>query len=127
MIFITRGGIIRQYLNQLGFDSVEDEFFGVFIAPRLEKLSIVKSGQTLSVAEWMHETVYALDSTTIDLCLSLFPWAKFRTQKGAVKMHTLLDLRSNTINVTSSSSLFLKSLASLFCEVFLSSPNINQP
>lgn len=39
--------------------------------------------------------VYALDSTTIDLCLSLFPWAKFRTTKSAVKMHTLLDLRGS--------------------------------
>lgn len=38
---------------------------------------------------------YALDSTTIDLCLALFPWAKFRKTKGAVKMHTLLDLRGN--------------------------------
>ena len=38
-------------------------------------------------------TVYALDSTTIDLCLSLFPWADFRSTKSAVKMHTLLDLR----------------------------------
>ncbi len=37
-------------------------------------------------------TVYALDSTTIDLCLSLFPWASFRTSKGGVKLHTLLDL-----------------------------------
>lgn len=41
------------------------------------------------------DTVYALDSTTIDLCLSLFPWAKFRRRKGAVKLHTLLDLRGN--------------------------------
>ena len=40
-------------------------------------------------------TVYALDSTTIDLCLSVFPWAHFRTTKAAVKMHTLLDLRGN--------------------------------
>ena len=40
-------------------------------------------------------TVYALDSTTIDLCLSIFPWAHFRSTKGAVKMHTLLDLRGN--------------------------------
>jgi hypothetical protein len=40
-------------------------------------------------------TVYALDSTTIDLCLSAFPWARFRTTKSAVKMHTLLDLRGN--------------------------------
>src|SRR5216683_1016134 len=41
------------------------------------------------------DALYALDSTTIDLCLSLFPWAKFRKTKGAVKMHTLLDLRGN--------------------------------
>ncbi|WP_020564053.1 IS4 family transposase [Methylosarcina fibrata] len=40
-------------------------------------------------------TVYALDSTTIDLCLSVFPWALFRSTKSAVKMHTLLDLRGN--------------------------------
>src|SRR6185503_6136029 len=40
-------------------------------------------------------TVYALASTTIDLCLAVFPWAHFRTTKAAVKMHTLLDLRGN--------------------------------
>ncbi len=40
-------------------------------------------------------TVYALDSTTIDLCMSVFPWARFRSTKSAVKMHTLLDLRGN--------------------------------
>ena len=43
----------------------------------------------------LENTVYALDSTTIDLCLSLFPWAIFRKSKAAVKMHTLLDLRGN--------------------------------
>ena len=43
----------------------------------------------------INETVYALDSTTIDLCLSLFPWARFRKQKGAIKMHTLLNLRGS--------------------------------
>lgn len=43
----------------------------------------------------LDETIYALDSTTIDLCLSLFPWAKFRKRKGAVKLHTLLDLRGS--------------------------------
>lgn len=43
----------------------------------------------------LDETVYALDASTIDLCLSLFPWAKFRQQKGAVKLHTLIDLRGN--------------------------------
>ena len=43
----------------------------------------------------IQHAAYALDSTTIDLCLSLFPWAKFRRSKGAIKLHTLLDLRGN--------------------------------
>ncbi|MFA7322386.1 MAG: IS4 family transposase [Dokdonella sp.] len=43
----------------------------------------------------LDQTVYAFDSTTIDLCLSLFPWAQFRRRKGAVKLHTLIDLRGN--------------------------------
>jgi len=43
----------------------------------------------------LDQSLYALDSTTIDLCLSLFPWARFRANKGTVKMHTLLDLRGN--------------------------------
>ncbi len=41
----------------------------------------------------LEQTIYALDSTTIDLCLNLFPWARFRSTKAAVKLHTLLDLR----------------------------------
>jgi hypothetical protein len=43
----------------------------------------------------LEQTVYALDSSTIDLCLSMFPWARFRRNKGAIKLHTLLDLRGN--------------------------------
>ena len=43
----------------------------------------------------LDETVYALDSTTIDLCLNLFPWARFRRTKAAIKLHTLLDLRGS--------------------------------
>ena len=43
----------------------------------------------------LKQTVYALDSTTIDLCLALFPWARFRQHKGAIKLHTLLDLRGS--------------------------------
>jgi hypothetical protein len=51
------------------------------------------SGDSLGVD--LTNTVYALDSTTIDLCLSVFPWANFRSTKAAVKMHTLLDLRGS--------------------------------
>jgi hypothetical protein len=43
----------------------------------------------------LEQAVYAFDATTIDLCLSLFPWAKFRQRKGAIKLHTLLDLRGS--------------------------------
>jgi len=52
----------------------------------------------------LEQSLYALDSTTIDLCLSLFPWAKFRKHKAAVKMHTLLDLHGDIptfISITS--------------------------
>ena len=52
----------------------------------------------------LEQSLYALDSTTIDMCLALFPWAKFRRRKAAVKMHTLLDLHGNIptfIRVTS--------------------------
>ena len=50
-------------------------------------------GEPLSVD--LEQTVYAFDSTTIDLCLTLFPWAQFRRRKSAVKLHTLIDLRGN--------------------------------
>ena len=43
----------------------------------------------------LKETVYALDASTLDLCLSVFPWAPFRATKAAIKLHTLLDLRGN--------------------------------
>jgi IS4 transposase len=60
---------------------------------------LIKEAQRLyagdSFAVELAETVYALDSTTIDLCLSLFPWAHFRRTKSAIKLHTVLDLRGN--------------------------------
>jgi uncharacterized protein DUF4372/DDE family transposase len=50
---------------------------------------------TEPLAVTLEQTVYAFDSTTIDLCLKLFPWARFRRRKGAVKLYTLIDLRGN--------------------------------
>jgi hypothetical protein len=50
---------------------------------------------TESFSEDLHSAVYALDATTIDLCLSMFPWAPFRANKAAIKLHTLLDLRGS--------------------------------
>ena len=48
-----------------------------------------------SDTEQATESIYALDATTIDLCLSLFPWATFRTRKAAIKLHTLMDLEGS--------------------------------
>ena len=62
-------------------------------------LSLIQIARKLyasdSFAVELEQTAYALDTTTIDLCLSVFPWAHFRQAKAAVKMHTLLDLRGN--------------------------------
>lgn len=57
----------------------------------IAKARALYAGQDFGVP--IKEAVYAFDSTTIDLCLSLFPWARFRKRKGAIKLHTLLDLR----------------------------------
>ncbi|MCY4591267.1 MAG: IS4 family transposase, partial [Alphaproteobacteria bacterium] len=60
---------------------------------------LIHQAQTLFAGDGhgldLNNSVYALDSSTIDLCLSLFPWARFRSTKAAVKLHTLLDLRGN--------------------------------
>ena len=62
-------------------------------------MSLIQTARKLyasdSFAVELEQTAYALDTTTIDLCLSVFPWARFRSTKAAVKMHTLLDLRGN--------------------------------
>lgn len=65
-------------------------------------------------------TIYALDSTTIDLCLSLFPWAKFRSTKSAIKIHTLLNLQNNFpafINITDGSVHDVNILDELITEI----------
>ncbi|MFM8633624.1 MAG: IS4 family transposase [Planctomycetia bacterium] len=59
----------------------------------IRRARVLYAKDTLAVD--LEETAYALDSTTIDLCLSLFPWARFQPTKAAVKLHTLLDLRGN--------------------------------
>lgn len=65
--------------------------FAQELIPEARRLNLQDSGFTLD----LKNMVYALDSTTIDLCLSLFPWARFRTAKGAVKAHVLMDLRGS--------------------------------
>lgn len=87
-----RGGISRNNLahaNQVRDWRIYADFAQVLIVAARQLYQGDKFGVELD------QTVYALDATTIDLCLSLFPWAKFRKRKGAVKLHTLLDLRGN--------------------------------
>jgi hypothetical protein len=60
----------------------------------IEKARSLYADDPIGVAE-VNETVYAIDSTTIDLCLELFPWARFRRRKAAIKLHTLMDLRGS--------------------------------
>lgn len=67
--------------------------YAEFAQHLIERARTLYQGEELAVD--LDNTVYALDSTTIDLCLALFPWARFRKTKGAVKMHTLLDLRGS--------------------------------
>jgi hypothetical protein len=87
-----RGKVSRNTLanaNQVRDWRIYEDFAQLLIA-RARKLYLHDSfGIDLG------HTVYALDSTTIDLCLALFPWAEFRKRKGAIKLHTLLDLRGS--------------------------------
>jgi len=72
-----------------------------------------------NIIDEIESTIYALDSTTIDLCLSLFPWANFRMHKGGIKLHTLLDLRGSIptfINITDALLHDVNILDTLFIE-----------
>lgn len=87
-----RGTIARNTLakaNQTRNWRIYADFAAILIA-HARKLY---AGEPLAVD--LNQTIYAFDSTTIDLCLKLFPWARFRKRKAAVKLHTLIDLRGN--------------------------------
>ena len=87
-----RGGIARSTLA----DANEKRDWRIY---QDFALSLIHTARTLyaqdSFAVELDNTVYALDPSTIDLCLTMFPWARFRKTKAAVKLHTLLDLRGN--------------------------------
>ncbi len=87
-----RGNIARNTLakaNQNRDWRIYADFATILIA----RARSLYAGDSMAVD--LEETVYAFDSTTIDLCLALFPWARFRRRKGAIKLHTLIDLRGN--------------------------------
>ena len=75
-------------------NSVRDwRIYGDFAQILIQKARALYVGEKFGIE--LDNAVYALDSTIIDLCLTLFPWARFRKNKAAVKLHTLLDLRGN--------------------------------
>lgn len=87
-----RGNIARNTLANA--NRVRDwKIYADFAQILIQKARALYSSEELSVD--LDQSVYALDSTTIDLCLSTFPWARFRRAKAAVKLHTLLDLRGS--------------------------------
>jgi hypothetical protein len=87
-----RGAVSRSTLADA--NRVHDwRIYADFAQVLIRRARSLYSGEPLAVE--LEQTVYALDSTTIDLCLSLFPWAPFQGRKGAVKLHTLLDLRGS--------------------------------
>jgi hypothetical protein len=111
-----RGSISRStlaYANEHRDWRIYADFAQVLIARARE----LYRGEAFGVG--LDETVYAFDSTTIDLCLSLFPWAQFRRRKSAVKLHTLLDLRGHiptAVYVTSGRVHDVRLLDQLFWE-----------
>jgi Domain of unknown function (DUF4372)/Transposase DDE domain len=87
-----RGQVSRNTLAHA--NSVRDwRIYADFAQVLITRARVLYANDSFGVE--LAQTVYALDATTIDLCLALFPWAKFRKHKGAVKLHTLLDLRGN--------------------------------
>jgi len=105
-----RGTIARNTLakaNELRDWRIYADLAGVLIAKARSLYLHADFGVELD------QTVYAFDSTTIDLCLSLFPWAQFRRHKSAVKLHTLIDLRGNIpcfVHISSGSMADVRSL-----------------
>ena len=87
-----RGGVSRNTLSNT--NKVRDwRIYADFAQSLIQVARPLYAGEDLALD--LDSTVYALDSSTIDLCLSVFPWALFRSTKSAVKLHTLLDLRGN--------------------------------
>jgi len=88
----TRGRVSRSTLAYTN-ENRDWRIYADFAQVLIHEARTLYAGDEFAVE--LEQTVYALDATTIDLCLSLFPWARFRKRKGAVKIHTLLDLRGN--------------------------------
>jgi hypothetical protein len=87
-----RGGISRNNLSNANRER-DWRIYADFAQVLIQEARILYAEEDLGID--LNATVYALDASTIDLCLSMFPWARFRQTKGAVKLHTLLNLQGN--------------------------------
>lgn len=87
-----RGGVSRNNLSNANRER-DWRIYADFAQVLIDEARALYATEDLGLD--LDATVYALDASTIDLCLSLFPWARFRRAKGAVKMHTLLNLQGN--------------------------------
>jgi hypothetical protein len=87
-----RGHISRNTLAHAN-ETRDWRIFADFARALIAQARLLYRDEPLGVE--LHQTLYALDSTTIDLCLAMFPWAQFRRHKSAVKVHALLDLRGS--------------------------------
>ncbi len=94
--FGIRGTVARNTLARAN-NRRDWRIYQDFAMVLIEQARLLYSNDTFSVR--LKRAAYALDSTIIDLCLSIFPWAKFRPTKAAVKLHTLMDLRGNIPSV----------------------------
>lgn len=91
-----RGNIAKSTLADAN-ERRDWRIFGDFAQVLIKRAQALYSGDSIGID--LVQTAYALDSTTIDLCLALFPWAQFRRTKGGIKLHTLLDLKGNIPSV----------------------------
>jgi hypothetical protein len=88
-----RGRVARSTLADAN-ETRDWRIYGGFAQLLIHRARVLYGDEPFAVE--LAQTAYAFDATTIDLCLALFPWARFRRTKAAVKLHTLLDLRGNT-------------------------------
>lgn len=87
-----RGSVSRSTLADAN-EKRDWRIYADFAQSLIQEARRLYAGESLGLE--LEQTVYALDASTIDLCLALFPWARFRRAKGAIKLHTLLDLNGN--------------------------------
>ena len=87
-----RGNVSRNNLAHAN-ETRDWRIYADFAQILIAKARNLYAGEDLGIELDSNSNIYALDSTTIDLCLSLFPWARFRKTKGAIKLHTLMNLR----------------------------------